>query len=100
MRSRSIVGITLVVSVAVLLVAGGITYRATRVLSAATAGVMRTKDASLSLEQTLSLLRDAETGQRGFLLAQRDEYLVPYTDALKSVSAQLEHLESLYVDDT
>ena len=46
----------------------------------------------------LSLL-DAETGQRGFLLTGRQEFLVPYNRAEISVPEQMEDLERLTADD-
>ena len=33
-----------------------------------------------ALESTLSMVKDAETGQRGFLLTGDEEYLAPYND--------------------
>jgi alpha-D-ribose 1-methylphosphonate 5-triphosphate synthase subunit PhnG len=39
--------------------------QATKVLARANDALLHTKDAALALERTLSLLRDAETGQRG-----------------------------------
>jgi CHASE3 domain sensor protein len=36
---------------------------------------------------------DAETGQRGFLLTQRQELLAPYDKALQDVAAALEFLD-------
>ncbi len=38
-----------------------------------------------ALYETQSLVVDAETGQRGFLLTGREEYLVPYRDALPKI---------------
>jgi CHASE3 domain sensor protein len=35
----------------------------------------------LQLERLLSLLKDAETGQRGYLLTGQDQFLAPYTNA-------------------
>lgn len=40
----------------------------------------------LALERTLSAVRDAETGQRGYLLTGDSSYLTPYWDALGKVS--------------
>ena len=40
-----------------------------------------------ALYETQSLVVDAETGQRGFLLTGREEYLVPYRDALPKIAA-------------
>lgn len=44
-------------------------------------------------------LTDAETGQRGYLLTSRKEYLAPYNDALSHVSESLVTLERYYAND-
>ncbi len=45
-------------------------------------------------ERLLGRLRDAETGQRGYLLMGRPEYLAPYRQAIESIGPQLEELHS------
>ena len=45
-------------------------------------------------DDLLSSLKDAETGQRGFLLTGEDRYLEPYRQALKSLPAALNELGS------
>jgi signal transduction histidine kinase/CHASE3 domain sensor protein/FixJ family two-component response regulator len=44
-------------------------------------------------------VRDAETGQRGYLLTGRDDYLVPYRDALGQVTLLQGDLQRLTEDD-
>ena len=99
MGSRSIVSITLFFSSLVLLLAGAVTYRANLALDAATETLQHTHDTELALEHTLSVLRDAETGQRGYLLTRRAEYLAPYEAALAQIDAQLGELDALFADD-
>jgi PAS domain S-box-containing protein len=41
------------------------------------------------LQQLFSSLQDAETGQRGYLLTGRQEYLHPYEEALKRIEQEL-----------
>ncbi len=54
----------------------------------------------LTLNQALiDGLRDAETGQRGFLLTGRSEYLDPYRAALNQLPAQTSELGSLLNQD-
>lgn len=43
----------------------------------------------------LSVLVDAETGQRGFLLTCKDQYLEPYNHAVLEIPRLLELLKSL-----
>ncbi len=38
------------------------------------------------LQETLSTVDDAETGQRGFLLTGQDDYLEPYRKAVQRVN--------------
>lgn len=49
----------------------------------------------LTLEQTLSTLKDAETGQRGYLLTGNEDYLEPYYTAIAELNQRLEQLQQL-----
>lgn len=51
------------------------------------------------LSTTLALLQDAETGQRGYLLTGRTEYLEPYTHALTQIDQSLATLHVDYAHD-
>src|SRR5215469_9132503 len=46
----------------------------------------------LELEKTESLLKDAETGQRGFLFAGDPRYLAPYNVAAKEIDSHFDEL--------
>src|SRR5579862_4229719 len=54
--------------------------------------VLRCRNLIDRINQTLSTLKDAETGQRGYLLTGNDTYLQPYNDAVKAVNGQLASL--------
>ena len=94
-KSRSLVFIAAGISVVVLIAAGGASYTAVKTLSDASDRLVRSKEISIALEQTLSSLRDAETGQRGYLLTGRQAYLEPYAAAVASVNQRLARLRSL-----
>ena len=51
------------------------------------------------LEQATSFLKDAETGQRGYLLTGEKRYLEPYLTARASVDEQLRELRELTSDN-
>ena len=51
------------------------------------------------LIRVLSLVQSAETGQRGFLLTGRGDYLEPYTRAGRELPPNLDHLAELVVDN-
>src|SRR5262249_16695290 len=51
------------------------------------------------LERLLSLLKDAETGQRGYIITGQEEYLAPHRAATNEVGKVLAELKSLTVDN-
>jgi signal transduction histidine kinase/CheY-like chemotaxis protein len=55
----------------------------------ATIQVQRTLEVENRLATVLSLMQDAETGQRGFLLTGRSEFIGPYDQALVAIDPQL-----------
>ena len=61
--------------------------------------VRHTLEVKSQTERLLSLLVNAETGHRGFLLSKRDYYLEPYWSALKQIPPQLRELEKLTSDN-
>ena len=52
-----------------------------------------------TLHETLALVVDAETGQRGYLLTGKDEYLAPYTSAVPKVDGAFNRLRELLVQN-
>ena len=57
--------------------------------------VMESREIRQMIADTQSLLTDAETGQRGFLLTNDAAFLAPYEHARLSIPAQLEHLRAI-----
>ncbi|HEY2858744.1 MAG TPA: CHASE3 domain-containing protein [Terracidiphilus sp.] len=85
----------------VLLLASGIllTRRQVAVQVGAQARVAHTREVLFNLETTESLLKDAETGQRGFLLTGDAHYLEPYKTATSLITPQLDGLAHLVADN-
>ena len=83
----------------ILLVANAIiTARQLRIQVANQTWVTRTQQVRFELSQTESILKDAETGQRGFLYTADPTYLGPYDLALTQIEPHLKHLEELTAD--
>ena len=61
--------------------------------------VTRTHDVLLTLSELASLMKDAETGQRGYVLTGDGRYLEPYQAATSRIEGRLAELESLLDDD-
>ena len=72
-----------------------IVFRNTRSLIADTRAVERTRTLIGELEATLSTIKDAETGQRGYLLTGDPGYLDPYNRAVAAVRGHIDRLEAL-----
>lgn len=63
------------------------------------AWVVHTEQVVLELRQIESLLRDAETGQRGFLYTGDPKYLAPYGLAAGQVDSHIQKLAELTADN-
>lgn len=61
--------------------------------------VAHTTDMVRTLEETLSKMKDAETGQRGYLLTGQPEFLDPYNGSLEEINDLLEKAKDLSADN-
>jgi PAS domain S-box-containing protein len=61
--------------------------------------VTHTQQTLLELSQTESLMKDAETGQRGFLYTGDSKYLAPYDLAVGQVTGHIDRLAELTADN-
>jgi two-component system, chemotaxis family, CheB/CheR fusion protein len=90
-------GIGLVVLLLGLLV--GVTYRNTRRLIEAGHWVEQSRDVIGELEELFSSLKDAEAGQRGYILTGLTEYLQPYASALPTIEPRFARLARMMSDN-
>ena len=86
-------------AVGILLVVGGVAYRSTDVLIDNDHKVTHSHAVLEDLAHVLSLMKDAETGQRGFVLTGEDSYLEPYQGAVGGVSRVIDDLRTLTADN-
>jgi methyl-accepting chemotaxis protein len=86
-------------SVLMLLIVGGVSYRSTDSLIETSHNVTHSHEVLERVTTILSLLKDAETGQRGFLLTGSDSYLEPYNSAIGSVGKTFGELRDLTTDN-
>ena len=78
---------------------GAIAYFNFQTLKADSALVVHTGETLTALEDVLSTVKDAETGQRGYLLTGKDSYLDPYNAAVGEMGPRLEALQRLTIDN-
>jgi signal transduction histidine kinase len=63
-----------------------------------TRGVAQSRDVQDALEKLLSTVKDAETGQRGFIITGQDSYLQPFKEAVGEVRQRLDRVRELLAD--
>jgi signal transduction histidine kinase/DNA-binding response OmpR family regulator/CHASE3 domain sensor protein len=76
-----------------------LSYRALVARSEAAHALDHTDEIQDHLHHFLSSMKDAETGQRGFLLTGVERYLDPYQLALGDIATELTTLRRLTIDD-
>ncbi len=76
-----------------------IMYQATRELTQNISRVANTYEVLAELKATLSMMKDAETGQRGYLITGEGRYLEPYYAAASSIDERLDRLKTLTTDN-
>lgn len=72
-----------------------LTYQDWSTFSAASGEVDQTRQLLEHTENLLSIMKDAETAQRGFVLTGDEQYLQPYNAAMATVPTELSQLRAL-----
>lgn len=87
------------VALVLMLTIGVVSFTNTEKLVDNNAMVDHTQDVLHGGDDMLQALKDAETGQRGYLITGVDTYLGPYTEARSDVEEHLDHLAELTSDN-
>ena len=77
-----------------------VSQRSTRKLIDNEQRVAHTHEVLANLDQTLALLTEAESGQRGFILTGDEIYLANYNEDLRRLPSQLQKLKQLTSDNS
>ncbi len=86
-------------SLLLLLVSAIVSYISISKLLDSTKWVNHTHEVSMKVEQVISLMKDAETGQRGFLLTNNESFLKPYYGAYDSTMERINEVKNLTHDN-
>ena len=89
----------LIAAIIFFLATGVVAYLNFQTLKADSALVVHSGDTLTALEDVLSTVKDAETGQRGYLLTGNESYLQPYSAAAQDVGARLDAIQRLTLDN-
>lgn len=79
-------------AITVVIVNGWISYHHTNTLVANEQQAANSQAILNQLEQTLSTVKDAEIGQRSYLLTGESRYLIPYQTAITAINHQIRQL--------
>jgi CheY-like chemotaxis protein/signal transduction histidine kinase/CHASE3 domain sensor protein len=93
---RTLIGFLLaVVAVAIIAL---LSYLSLQTTTTTAASLTQTVEVLGRLESLLSTLKDAETGQRGYLLTGEENYLTPYTDAKDALPDEIRSMRGLFAN--
>jgi len=74
-------------------------FRSIHILLSSEAWVQHTLQVINQVEIIMSSAKDAETGNRGFLITGEEDYLDPYTTALRALPSEIDTFASLTADN-
>jgi len=93
------IGSGFALGLAVFSVVGFIAYRGTHQLVETARAEAHTYQVLSGLDEILSLAKDAETGQRGYILTGEPRYLEPYQTAIKKIEQKTTDIRELTADN-
>jgi methyl-accepting chemotaxis protein len=82
-----------------LAVIGSVAYRTINTITQSSYAVAHSHQVLERVSELLSFLKDAETGQRGFVITGDETYLEPYQNALAAIGKTLKDLRELTSDN-
>jgi CHASE3 domain sensor protein len=94
---RTIAGFAL--AVVAVLANAVVSYRSLQEVAENERSLLHTHQVLDNLQAVLSLLKDAETGYRGYHITNQENYLEPYDEALARIPRRLEALERSVSDN-
>src|SRR5258708_1970015 len=86
-------------ALAALVVVGAVSFSSTAKLIDSAEWVRHTHEVLNGLDEVLSGMKDAETGQRGYIITGEARYLEPYQGAREAVEQKKKYLRELTADN-
>jgi signal transduction histidine kinase len=94
-KSPLFLKIIFIVSVAIIFFIGGITFKHITVLKKSSDYVNNSYEVNVELERLISYIKDAETGQRGYILSKDKIFLEPYYNSKALVKKSFKRVSTL-----
>ena len=98
-NSSNSLRVIFVIAVFILLFLSSIAYKHNQDLNESSKLAMHTYEINLQLERLMSAIKDAETGQRGYIITRNSRFLSPYLYSRDKVNASFVTLKKLTVDN-
>lgn len=98
-KTRLALFLCLTIGLLVFLLSGLVSYFNTRTLNRDAGWITHTYEVLSALDDVLSLIKDAETGQRGYLITGDERHLNRHNTAINRIYDRLNDLERLTVDN-
>jgi len=95
--ARTLIGF--LIAVAATVVVARFSYNALKDTVGGAQRVTNTREVLEHLQTLLSIVKDAETGQRGFMLTGNESYVRPYTNAKSTLADEIATAHALVADD-
>ncbi|MDB6094889.1 MAG: methyl-accepting chemotaxis sensory transducer [Verrucomicrobia bacterium] len=83
----------------ILVIIGAVAYRSIGKLTETAGWVAHTQQVLVTLENVLSTMKDAETGQRGYVITGDEKYLAPFRAAQSAIDGEIKALRDLTKDN-
>jgi CheY-like chemotaxis protein/CHASE3 domain sensor protein len=87
------------IALAAVVALAALSYISVQSTAASARSLTKTIEVIAQLQTVLSTLKDAETGQRGYLLTGRESYLEPFSSARGALAGEFRALHALTDDD-
>ena len=85
-KSTIFLKIIFVVSIFVIFFISAVSYKHISLINSNSKSVKKSYEVNIELERLFSYIKDAETGQRGFLITKDSTFLVPYMNSKKKIA--------------
>ena len=98
-NSSNSLRVIFVIAVFILLFLSSIAYKHNQDLNESSKLVMHTYEINIQLERLMSAIKDAETGQRGYIITRNARFLTPYIYSRDKVNTSFITLRKLTADN-
>ncbi|MDX6181842.1 CHASE3 domain-containing protein [Flavobacterium sp. Fl-77] len=98
-NSSNSLRVIFVIAIFILLFLSSIAYKHTRDLNESSKLLMHNYEINIQLERLMSAIKDAETGQRGYIITRNSRFLSPYLFSRDKVNTSFIALRKLTADN-